>query len=85
MLGLLGNLEETFMASVRVADEVWIVTALLHQQHPDRSDFSVREIVLKAKAEKVAGTARLRPGVQARTPTLTVLPTRRPTLAGIGC
>lgn len=37
----------------RAADEIWIATALLHRQHPDRSDFSVGEIVTRAKAENV--------------------------------
>ena len=39
---------------IRVADEVWIATALLHRRHPDRSDFSVDENVMRAKAENVA-------------------------------
>ena len=52
------------MAGVRVADEVWIATALLHRQHPKRDDFTVGEIVQRAEAEKVTGVGRLRPGVQ---------------------
>lgn len=48
----------------RVADEAWIATALLHRRHPDRDDFTVREIVRQAEVEKVAGGP-LRPGVQA--------------------
>ena len=52
------------MAGVRVADEVWIATALLHRQHPQRDDFTVGEIVRRAEAEKVTGAGRLRPGVQ---------------------
>ena len=47
----------------RVADEVWIATALLHRRHPDRDDFAVGEIVRQAEAEKVADGP-LRPGVQ---------------------
>lgn len=46
-----------------VADEVWIATALLHRQHPERSDFTVGETVRQAEAAKVAGSP-LRPGVQ---------------------
>ena len=46
-----------------VADEVWIATALLHHQHPERSDFTVGEIVRQAEEAKVAGSP-LRPGVQ---------------------
>lgn len=45
-----------------VADEAWIATALLHREHPDRTDFTVKEIVERARAEKI--TASLRPGVQ---------------------
>ena len=52
------------MASIRVADEVWIATALLHRQHPQQDDFTVGEIVRRAESEKVTGRGRLRPGVQ---------------------
>ncbi len=47
--------------SIKVADEVWIATALLHQQHPDRADFSIEEIIQNASKE--AGPRPLRPGV----------------------
>jgi hypothetical protein len=47
--------------SVRVADEVWIATALLHKENPDRSDFSIGEIVQRVGHQGMAG--RLRPGV----------------------
>jgi hypothetical protein len=46
---------------LKVADEVWIVTALLHQADPSRSDFTVEEIVERARKEKLSDT--LRPGV----------------------
>jgi hypothetical protein len=46
---------------VKVADEVWIVTALLHKENPDQKDFSVEEIVARARREKIFGE--LRPGV----------------------
>jgi hypothetical protein len=49
-------------ADIRVADEVWIATALLHQEHAERADFTVQEIVGRARRENVHGT--LRPGVQ---------------------
>lgn len=43
-----------------MADEVWIVTALLHQEQPGRLDFTVEEIVERAKR---AGLSQpLRPG-----------------------
>ena len=48
---------------VRVADEVWIATALLHRRHPDRDDFAVGEIVRQAETERVADGP-LRTGVQ---------------------
>lgn len=49
--------------AIRVADEVWIATALLHREHPQQSDFSIEEIVERAAEEGLAGTNR--PGVYA--------------------
>ena len=46
---------------IKVADEVWIVTALLHREEPTRADFSVEEIVGRAEKEGLGGG--LRPGV----------------------
>lgn len=46
---------------VKVADEVWIATALLHQEHPEQSDFTVEEIVQRAKKEE--RNIPFRPGV----------------------
>ena len=46
---------------VKVADEVWIATALLHRKHPDREDFSIDEIVERARVEGITG--KHRPGV----------------------
>jgi hypothetical protein len=45
---------------LRLADEVWIITALLHREHPDRDDFSVEEI--RARAHDEHATENLRPG-----------------------
>src|SRR5581483_2549315 len=36
---------------VKVADEVWIATALLHREHPEAEDFAVNEIVERARRE----------------------------------
>jgi len=36
---------------VKVADEVWIAAALLHREHPEKPDFTVEEIVDRAKQE----------------------------------
>jgi hypothetical protein len=46
---------------IKLADEVWIVTALLHHEQPQKSDFSVEEIVERAKEEAVDGP--IRPGL----------------------
>jgi len=48
-------------ASVKVADEVWIAVAFLHREQPDEPDFSVEEIVARARREALTGE--LRPGV----------------------
>jgi len=49
------------VAKLRVADETWIAMALLQREHPDRADFTVGEIVERARAEHITGS--LRPGV----------------------
>ena len=46
---------------LKVADEVWLASALLHREHPDRTDFTVAEIVERARQEGLA--PELRPGV----------------------
>jgi len=48
-------------SQLKVADEVWVVTALLHQEHPKASDFSIEEIVERARREGLHEP--LRPGV----------------------
>ncbi|MGH9790360.1 MAG: hypothetical protein ACRD5W_04045 [Candidatus Acidiferrales bacterium] len=45
-------------ASIRLADECWIVTALLHRDFPDHSDFTISEIVQRAEREMVSGEVR---------------------------
>jgi len=35
----------------KVADEVWVATALLHRAHPEAADFTVEEIVERARKE----------------------------------
>jgi hypothetical protein len=47
---------------IKVADEVWLATSLLHMENPRRADFSVGEIVERAIREKLAGG--YRPGLQ---------------------
>ncbi len=46
---------------IKVADEVWIATALLHSEQPERADFTIEEIMERAK--KAALNDSLRPGV----------------------
>ena len=46
---------------IKVADEVWIATALLHREHLDRTDFEIEEIMRSATREM--GKRPLRPGV----------------------
>ncbi len=48
-------------ASIKVADEVWIATALLHRENRRRSDFTVADIVERARKEGLTPTPR--PGV----------------------
>jgi hypothetical protein len=48
-------------AAIRLADEVWIATALLHREHPGRADFSLKEIEARLSREGLAGENR--PGV----------------------
>lgn len=45
---------------MKVADEVWVATALLHSENPDRRDFSVKEI--RTRAAREPWGQRLRPG-----------------------
>jgi len=49
-------------ADVRVADEVWIATVLLHREHPEAADFTLREI--EARLVREGLTDARRPGVQ---------------------
>jgi hypothetical protein len=46
---------------VKVADEVWVATALLHREHPERTAFSIEEIVERVQREGLVKP--LRPGV----------------------
>jgi hypothetical protein len=48
-------------AVIRVADEVWIATALLHREHPDARDFSLKDIGARLAREGITGETR--PGV----------------------
>jgi|SRR5262245_20477535 len=41
-------------SDLKVADQVWIIVALLHREYPDQSDFSIREIMARARRESIA-------------------------------
>lgn len=56
-------MRSSVITKVRLSDEAWIVTALLHRENPDRADFTISEIVERAKREGVCGE--LRPGFRA--------------------
>jgi len=48
---------------IRLADEVFIATALLHREHPEREDFTIDEILNRVEKENLFGE--VRPGIQA--------------------
>ena len=53
--------ETRVRTAIGVAEEVWVAACLLQRDHPDRRDFSIREIV--DRAEKEGLQPPLRPGV----------------------
>src|ERR1039457_620498 len=49
--------------TMKLADEVWVATLMLHQRHPERPDFLIEEIVeLAGSAKELRFTGPLRPG-----------------------
>ncbi|HXZ14133.1 MAG TPA: hypothetical protein VEG64_17235 [Candidatus Sulfotelmatobacter sp.] len=52
---------QRFPRLMKVSDQVWVATALLHREQPKRSDFSKREIAQRAKVEDREGAER--PGI----------------------
>jgi hypothetical protein len=57
-----GRVPASRNAAIKIADEVWIATALLHREQPGRPDFTTDEIIERARQESIAGE--LRPGVR---------------------
>ena len=51
--------------AMKVADAVWVATAMLHRAHPDRADFPVAEIVAQVATENAAGVEMRASSVQA--------------------
>lgn len=48
----------TAKSQLKVADEVWIATALLHREHPEAADFTIEEIVERVRKEGLHETIR---------------------------
>jgi hypothetical protein len=49
--------------TIKLADEVWIALAMLHRHYPDRTDFSVEEIMdFAANTKELRFLGPLRPG-----------------------
>jgi hypothetical protein len=48
----------TTSSAVRVADEVWLATALLHREQPKRPDFTLKEIEARLRRENLTGAVR---------------------------
>lgn len=49
---------KSVLEDVSCAVEVFVATALLHREQPDRNDFSIREIVTRAASENITGEIR---------------------------
>jgi hypothetical protein len=49
------------LMDLKVADQIWVATALLHRENPQRTDFSKQEIRRKAEREDAGGAKR--PGI----------------------
>ena len=54
-------MENQTLTKLKVADEVWIAAALLHREHSEAADFSIEEIVERARQAGLHEP--LRPGV----------------------
>lgn len=48
----------TTLVHLNIADQVWVATALLHHEHPERDDFSKQEIRQRAEQEDPEGAKR---------------------------
>ena len=48
----------TSAQGIKLADEVWIATAMLHRKRPSAQDFTIEEIVDSARNERISATER---------------------------
>ncbi len=46
------------VSTVKLADEVWIICALLHREHASAQDFAIDQIIERAKKERITGSLR---------------------------
>ena len=53
---------EVSVETVKVADEVWIATALLHRENPKKKDFTIDQVMARVQKERIHPL--LRPGVR---------------------
>ncbi|MHB1672733.1 MAG: hypothetical protein ACYCSP_00635 [Acidobacteriaceae bacterium] len=61
--GKLGMPASTYAKDeIKVADELFLIVALLHQENPDKAAFSLKEIMARAEEENMTG--KIRPGVK---------------------
>src|SRR6266567_8683433 len=54
---------KSIATEIKVADEVWLIVAMLHREQSTRADFTIDEVM--ERAERDALTGKLRPGVYA--------------------
>jgi len=47
------SVKTKIVAQIKVADEVWLATALLHRENPSREDFTLKEIEERAAEEEL--------------------------------
>lgn len=47
--------------ALKIADEIWVATALLHKENPQAEDFSIDEILNRVQQEAICGHSR--PGI----------------------
>jgi hypothetical protein len=51
-------MKSEILINIKVADQVWVATALLQREHVERSDFSKQEILQRAQREYPEGAKR---------------------------
>ena len=62
---------------IKVANEVWLATALLHRENPSKEDFTVKEIESRAEEEGLIDEPASW-GIPSHSPTLCRQPSSQP-------